>query len=91
MSLNRSNTQRPLFKIFRFLHPICRPIQRSHILEARGHMAMTGSEGLLPDRERALVERLSLRVPALSVVQAREIVQICCHVAMFRTKWLSHR
>ncbi len=35
------------------------------VFQARGHMWMRGSQGLLVDPQRALVERLGLRVVAL--------------------------
>ena len=36
---------------------------------------MIGAQGLFPDRQRAPVERLCLRIPALGQVHACEVVQ----------------
>ena len=49
---------------------------------------MIRAEGLLPDRQRALVERLGLRVLALVVVQLREVVQARGHIGMIRAEGL---
>ena len=45
---------------------------------------MIRAESLLPDRQRALVERLGLRVLALGIVQRREVVQARGHIGMIR-------
>ena len=43
---------------------------------------MVRAESLLPDRQRALVERLGLRVLALGDIQQREVVQALGHRGM---------
>jgi len=49
---------------------------------------MVRAEGLLPNRQRALVERLSLREMALAEEQVREAVQARAHIGMIRTEGL---
>ena len=49
---------------------------------------MIRAEGLLPYGQRALVERLGLRVLALCVVQPRQIVQARGHIGMIRAEGL---
>ena len=43
---------------------------------------MVGAEGLFPDRQRALVERLGLRVLALVAIQRGQIAQARGHTGM---------
>ena len=45
------------------------------VVEARGHIRMFGSQGLLLNRQRAQVERLGLRVLALQVIELRQVVE----------------
>lgn len=45
-------------------------------------------EGLLFDRQGALVQRLGLRVLALGLVQRREVVEALGHIGMIRTQGL---
>ncbi len=53
------------------LHPLCLigapglSEQCSIVFQALGHVRVLGPKGLLPDRQRPLVERLGLRVVAL--------------------------
>jgi hypothetical protein len=47
---------------------------------------MIRAEGFLPDRQRALEERLGLRVLALGVVQRREVVQARGHIGMIPSR-----
>ena len=49
---------------------------------------MLGTEGLLPDAERALIERLGLRVLALGIVKHRQVVEARGHIGMLGTEGL---
>jgi hypothetical protein len=51
-------------------------------------MWMLGSQGLLPDRQRALVERLGLHVAALGLVEFRQVVEVDGNVRVFRAQGL---
>ncbi len=43
---------------------------------------MLGSEGLFPDRQRALMERLRLGVTACDPVKRRQIIEALAHIRM---------
>ena len=43
---------------------------------------MLGAERLLPDRERALIERLGLGVAALGIVEHGQVVEARRHLGM---------
>ena len=43
---------------------------------------MLGSEGLFEDRQRALIEWLSLRVVALSLVELRQVAEVDSDIRM---------
>ena len=45
-------------------------------------------QSLLPDRQRALVERLRLRIVALGFVESRQVVEARGHVGMLGPLWL---
>ena len=49
---------------------------------------MIGTERLLSDRQRALVERLGLGIATLVVVKRRQIVQRCRDIGMIGTERL---
>ncbi len=49
---------------------------------------MLGSQGLFPDRQRALVERLGVRVAALGVVESRLVVEALGHIRMLGSQGL---
>jgi hypothetical protein len=59
-SLDSPDLCRALFQRFRFSVPLGRMIQRCKIHKALDHIGVVGAEGLLPDCQRALVERLGL-------------------------------
>jgi hypothetical protein len=43
---------------------------------------MLGSEGVLPDRQRALVERLGLHIPTPAAIKPRQIVEALANVGL---------
>ena len=49
---------------------------------------MLGTERLLPDGERALIERLGLRVLALGMVEQRQVVEARGHIGMLGAEGL---
>ena len=75
-----------LLKWLGFVVPVHGAVQPREVVQARGHIGMIRAEGLLPDRQGALVERLGLRVVALGVVQQREVVQAPGHIGMIRAE-----
>ncbi len=52
-------------QLFHFLRPSHLTEQGGVVLQARGHFRALRSQGLFPDRQRSLVERLGLGVFAL--------------------------
>jgi hypothetical protein len=46
-------------------------IENRQVVEALGHVRVLRSQGLLPDRQRPLMQRLGLGVPALIEVEHR--------------------
>ncbi len=49
---------------------------------------MVGSQSVLVDRQRTLVERLSLGVAALGVIKRRQVVEARGHVGVLRAQRL---
>ena len=78
----------PLFYRFCFLFPATFSIEHRHILKGHSHLRVIGTESLLPDRKRALIERLSLCILALGIVQQREVVQVRRHRGMTGSRFL---
>lgn len=66
------------------LHPRCLigalglSEQCSIVLQARGDIGMPGPQGLFPDRQRVLVERLDLCVAAFEVSEIERSVMWDC-------------
>ena len=66
-SLDRPDRCGAFLKNLGLFHPVGCSIQLRQILKALGHIGMIRAEGLLPDRQRTLEERLGLRVLALGL------------------------
>jgi hypothetical protein len=48
-------------------------VKNGQAVEAHGQVGMVGTESLLPDRQRTLVERLGVGVSALGSAQNRQV------------------
>jgi len=57
-------------------------VELGQVVQARRHIGMVGAEGLLHDRQRALVERLRLGVLTLGIVERGQVVQARRHIGM---------
>ena len=73
--LNCTDGCRAFFQRPGRLFPPGLSVEVGHVLKVRGDVGMVRGKGLLPDCQRTLVERFSLRIPVLDVVEQREIVQ----------------
>jgi len=87
-SLDCTNAGGSCVQPFGFLGAAGLSIEFSQVLKARGHIGMVRAKGLLRDRQRALVERLGLRVLALGAVEQCEVVQARGDIGMVRAKGL---
>ena len=84
-SFDRFYTCGTLLKWLGFVVPVHGAVQPREVVQARGHIGMIRAEGLLPDRQGALVERLGLRVVALSFVKQGQVVQVSRYIRMIGT------
>ncbi len=50
-------------------------VESPEVVEARGHVGVLGSQGLLINRQCALIERLGLGVVALGSIEFRQVVE----------------
>src|SRR5262249_35754041 len=64
------------------------PISARQIVQGLSHSRVARTQGLLHDRERALVEPLGLDVLALGLIHHRQIVQGLSHIQVARTQSL---
>ena len=63
-------------------------VKRRQIVQRLRDIGMIGTERFFADRQRALVERLSVSIAALFVVKHRQIVQRCRDIGMIGTERL---
>ena len=78
------------FQFLRLVCPFSFPEQGGVVHKARGHVGVRRSQGLLHDRQRALVERLGLGVAALGFVERGQVVEARGHVGVRRSEGLLH-
>ena len=64
-------------------------VERRQVVEARGYAGVLWRQGLLPDRQRPLVERLGLGVPALPTVEPRQDAEARRQARVFGSKSFS--
>ena len=88
LSFDRSDAGGSGLELFGFFLPMGRSIQLSEEVQGQGQIGVIRPERLLPDRDRALPERLRLRVLALDREEHRQIVEVRRHVGMIRAKRL---
>ena len=82
------DARRTVLKLFGLFDPTGCAVELRKVVQARGHVRMVRTQGLLLDRQRARVERLGQRVPALGAVELREVVQAPGYIGMIRAEGL---
>ena len=63
-------------------------IECRQVVEARGHVGVLRPQSLLLDRQRPLVERLGLGIPALGMVNQPQVVEADGHGGVLRPQGL---
>ena len=61
-------------------------VEQSQVVQARGHIGMIRAERLLVNRQRALVQRLGLRVLALGEVEPSQVVAARGYIGVIGTQ-----